>query len=561
MSSSPAPNITVLFRYRDLIAHTIEEHEKIIREFGVCLWGWWKRPTEKRRDDIWEHLQARLVAEKEVPVALFDSGAENSEQRVHIAWITEIRAPTGEGRHVPTVDLADSEKKLVPGYYRESIFSRAWLKISKFECEKLPFFQGYSYDEPPPLPGVSKSDLERLRGKVVVDRDELRAMDTTIWRVRVSEGGDPKDRFLSSSVKLDHSVSASPVRVRGTRILHLSDLHFSMGAKRGEHRWSYPGDGSNRPTLADALVRTLENDNIKDDIGVLVVTGDFTYIASQEEFDAALAQLSALQGALDLGSDNIVLVPGNHDIRWTTDATYSPSALVTEAPRDAVQAYRTFYKKLLGHNPDEDLCMGRRFLFHNGVVVDVCALNSSALAQGKNFLAGMGQVPHGALDRIARDLGWTKPGASLRLLAMHHHLIPTEDVEDPAEFNRGFGMANDAQSTFRSAANLGVSLILHGHRHRPFVWRSAAYALPNHVKPDSKWELGEVNILGCGSTGSTSVPTGANYFNVLTPEHHRLRLSFYEAPQNSQFQRMSSWIAKLHLGDEGLRASPWVIER
>jgi hypothetical protein len=51
-----AENIDFLFRFRDLVAPTIEEHRKIIEEHGTCWWGWWKRPSEDSRQPVWTEL-------------------------------------------------------------------------------------------------------------------------------------------------------------------------------------------------------------------------------------------------------------------------------------------------------------------------------------------------------------------------------------------------------------------------------------------------------------------------------------------------------------------------
>src|SRR5260221_455870 len=64
--------IQYLFRFRDLVAKTIEEHQKILREHGRCWWGWWKRPTEKNREDIWKPLSQVAKSNNPVPVGLFD---------------------------------------------------------------------------------------------------------------------------------------------------------------------------------------------------------------------------------------------------------------------------------------------------------------------------------------------------------------------------------------------------------------------------------------------------------------------------------------------------------
>ena len=82
---------------------------------------------------------------------------------------------------------------------------------------------------------------------------------------------------------------------------------------------------------------------------------------------------------------------------------------------------------------------------------------------------------------VRKELGWETEGASLslRILVLHHHLTATENFESPDEYSKGFGMAIDAKKILRDAADCGVHLVLHGHRHRVFVWREGVYALPD----------------------------------------------------------------------------------
>jgi len=89
----PMTDISFLFRYRDLVAATLEEHRKIITEHGWCWWGWWKRPSEDSRSDIWRELEQQTEAGQPVPVGLFDSGSG----KVYRALVAGIIEPDSSG--------------------------------------------------------------------------------------------------------------------------------------------------------------------------------------------------------------------------------------------------------------------------------------------------------------------------------------------------------------------------------------------------------------------------------------------------------------------------------
>lgn len=301
------------------------------------------------------------------------------------------------------------------------------------------------------------------------------------------------------------------------------------------------------------------------DVGALLVTGDFTFLASPDEFAHARQALNTMMGRFDLSTDHVVIVPGNHDIAWTRpkDERYERDSPVDVAPKVAREAYENFYRDVLRHDPRPDLAMGRRLLFDTGVVLDIVALNSSALETGNNYLAGMGHLGAGTFEDVRREMGWESQGGeayrslALRVLALHHHLLGAEDVEDPAEYYSGFGTAVDARGILRAAARCGASLALHGHRHRPFVWRSEVYALPER---DRTLEcLGSVSIVGAGSAGSLETEGQRNFFNTLEPRPDQLVLTTYCANKgDATFRAMKPpYVAPLRCEGGGLTVGSW----
>src|SRR5262245_54220784 len=119
MAKTAATTFQHLFRYRDLVAETLKEHRKIIETKGACWWGWWRRPTENDRIEIWKSLQTNSSKEKPVRVGLFDSGTG----RVHLADVIEVVLPRQDGQDGPHPRVPDGEEELIPAYYRASPFS------------------------------------------------------------------------------------------------------------------------------------------------------------------------------------------------------------------------------------------------------------------------------------------------------------------------------------------------------------------------------------------------------------------------------------------------------
>lgn len=542
-----------LFRYRNLLtADTLGEHRKIIDEYAYCWWGWWQRPAEDPQNEIWEDLQKRTKSGEAVEIGLFDS-EPGREGPVHFATLTGLKPP--ERDRAPSLPLDELEK--VPSYYRDAPFSSAWMRLTAIDPEPTApekFFRRYSFARAPRLRGITEDDRKRYTDKLILDAEELRSMDTTIWEVRSKVKGDHEERILTASSKVTEALSSHPIELRSSRILHISDLHFTTSEfKPDEHNWDLIGQG--KQTLHARIVDALKSGPR---VGLIVISGDLTYWASNAEFYEAFRFVHALLGALQLGPEHLIVVPGNHDLMWTKpeDKGWVDGEKVSEAPADAQRSYRTtFYERVFRHAAASHLGMARRFVCPNGLTLEIGGLNSSGLEHGKNWLVSMGRVADGAFAEVATALGWDPkaPSMALRMLVHHHHVTPTEDILPLNEFERGFGMASDAKRTLREAARHGVQLILHGHRHQPFIGAEQVYAELESV--ESRWELGRVGIIGAASAGSTAVKDGANGFNVIDIHPAQLELTMFraESKEGSRggFRQVHCWSAELQRGESG----------
>jgi hypothetical protein len=544
-----------LFRYRDLVADTLPEHRRVLDEKGWCWWGWWKRPNEPGRLEVWEEIQRQTADGLSVQIGLFHSGTA----QIHPAVVDQVVLPAEDkfGQYV-SVNPPTDEQDGVPAYYRTSRHSRGWLRLTSIAESPIEFFGHFSFADAPPLPHLPENQLARLVGKQIIDADELRAMDTTIWAVRPSRPTDHSERFLTATPGQDHAVSAQPVTCPGEWLLHISDPHYATGRFRSEHQWRLESEeGVAPPTMVDAINESVNREGRS--IGAVLVTGDLTFVAAAEEFEAARTGLFKLtNGLLGLGLEHLVVIPGNHDIAWTHADSYDYGALVEVAPAEAMAQYRHFFRKLYGFPASSHLAMARRFVFPGGNLVDIVAVNSSSLEQGASFLAGMGRVQEASYREATRALAWrSRGGLSLRILALHHHLALTEDLESPDEYRTGFGIAIDATRVQRMAAQDGVHLAVHGHKHRAFVWRTGAYQLPEYS--NERWELGSFNIVGGGSCGSTSTDGRRNFFNLIRVADSNVELEMYRSQHQGSYERFMTWRAALTTSPsyQGLVIGPW----
>ena len=147
-----------LFRYRDLIADTLSEHRSILTTRGWCWWGWWKRPNEPSRLDLWQEIERSTEHGTRVQIGLFHSGTG----QVHPAMVDRVILPVEDefGQCIPILP-PDEELDAVPTYYRASRYSRGWIRLTSIAEMPTSFFGEFSYAAAPPLPYYSQRLLTR----------------------------------------------------------------------------------------------------------------------------------------------------------------------------------------------------------------------------------------------------------------------------------------------------------------------------------------------------------------------------------------------------------------
>jgi hypothetical protein len=545
------PVINYLFRYRDRRVPAIPEHKKKINVYNACWWGWWKRPHEGLHEDFWRDMVAR-VKKGPVQVGLLDLDTGV----VTCVTVIEVIPPSPDGTR-PRVPEKDAH--LVPDYYEYHPDSHAWIKILKIN-EKIDFFGTYSYASAPELLTFDKASLNWLVGKRILDVNELSGMNVSMWQVRPSLPADAADRLLVMFPTLSQPISSDVIQCKANTILHITDPHYSDGKSGGTHAWkleSERGSGTvPTPTLADAVIAALGANKI----GLIIVTGDLTFAAKPDEFLEARHSIRKLLNAFELDEDHLVVIPGNHDIEWVTKEVYDGETklVVREATEKAGENYAEFYKMMFRHDPNADFSMGRRYVLPNGSVIEVCGLNSSSVETGKKFLPGMGYISEAAFTQVRAGLGWNNAeSAALRVLAVHHHLAITENYEEKEGFIRGYGLAVNAVRIQRRAAEKGVQLALHGHKHRAFIWRSAVYELPDGNP--NEFFRGNLSIIGGGSAGSADPRATKTYFNLLSVQPKELCLDLFQsAERGGDFQSIAKFTAALSIENGRLMLGEWV---
>ncbi len=235
-------------------------------------------------------------------------------------------------------------------------------------------------------------------------------------------------------------------------LAHLSDLHVTPVRVRrpldflnkrflGALSWSLRRRREYRPEVLAALVSDLHTQGPDH----VVITGDLTNIALEDEFSASLPWLQKLGGP-----QQVSVIPGNHDtytrgsesLPWTYWADYMRSHIPPDTLPDPALRPSDF--------PPTEFPTLRT----SGPVALVGVSTARATAP---FYAS-GTIGRTQLDRLERLLGALAHTPLGRVVLIHH---PPQPIAISARRR-----LTDAAAFRAVLAKTGAELILHGHMHR-----------------------------------------------------------------------------------------------
>jgi 3',5'-cyclic AMP phosphodiesterase CpdA len=327
----------------------------------------------------------------------------------------------------------------------------------------------------------------------------------------------------------EHLASAAQAAGRSS-VLHLSDLHF--GADYGfltQGECAEIGDG--RRTLTECIVADLGRIGLRNDIATLIVTGDFITRGDWNDRvrSAALREFDCLRDALSLTPQQIVAVPGNHDIVRYPDGAQIDIRELAVAGQTNLQherEFRTFVDELIDRNWKESLNYVRQISLGT-VDVQVCVLNSCTITATK--WREYGYVGTGGIDAIRTLARMPIERPTFRFITLHHHVLPVAEVEAPN--SQGVTLALDASVILSEAQAAGVHVVLHGHQHKAKLATYMNLPLAG-TTPGSP-----IHVISNGSAGAAvaRLPSGENNtYCVFSVEGEKLRLQMRELRTSGQ---------------------------
>ena len=507
---------TLILRFRNLsIPDTIQAHQAIIKENGYVWWGWWSKPQEKVALELFAELTKQIKEQEKIELFLFNSG----ELSIYKATCIGIEIKNGDKIYSPN-------KEATPGYYSENQYM-IWFKFSAIG-DKMPepdtFLKNYSYIEIDEHFASRQTPFKMFDKKVVYSLEELYQQQRTIWFLRDKKETD-QTREITSYNPPKESFEETFTLDDGGNILWLSDLHFS----KTHHVFNETAGNTNK--LSTAIEKTLERLNSKKPSRI-IVSGDFTYCASKEEFKQATEFFKDMKSIYGLTPSRFTLCPGNHDFEYSNEP-YKDEDVVQLAFDEAKRNYTDFYESVKEVRANKYINSIQRFISTQGKLFEIITLNTCILQQDENHFRGMGYVGNDQLNEIEKELRKTTAVKATRILILHHNLLPVAYTETP-KINPMYSMLLDSEAISQFCINNNIKLILHGHTHKGFYTQ-----VTRQLKNNEKFTY---HILGLSSSGARTEELGQDSKNEIAiiniSEDKKLKIDIYglETTGNAQKQ-------------------------
>ncbi|HEV7377903.1 MAG TPA: metallophosphoesterase [Pyrinomonadaceae bacterium] len=468
-----APRLAL--RFREITPHvdTIYEHRKILEGSGAVWWGWWRKDFEPEH----KTFLARLVREGEGHALLLD----RNTRRCFSAHYLRIAGSNAAGVN----------EERVPPYYRGEMHNvSGWFLLDRID--QIEFQEDIAAR-------FGQSTLLKLEAPA----RKAKSMSSAMAEPSVADGSTSRRRRRTGPVPMPRSA-----------ILHLSDLHFGK-----DYSFLPQGTrtkiGETRKTLTYCLTEDLRRVGLLGNVGLLLVTGDFTTQGDWSDLtrQQILREFKELTSALDITEDQIIAIPGNHDIiRYKPDEKFNADAFASaEQTRYQHETYyRTFLEELTGRSWKEPLQYHQVYR-HTEFDLVVVALNSCTITATEWTEYGyVGDLGVSVLDAVGK-MSISRP--TYRLMSLHHHVVPVNKVEAPN--SKGVSLTLDAIDILDAGQRSGFHFLVHGHQH---LTRVSKYGrLPRLSEGGT--EPGELFIISGGSAGAVHdrLPGAErNTYTVLT---------------------------------------------
>lgn len=223
------------------------------------------------------------------------------------------------------------------------------------------------------------------------------------------------------------------------KIIHISDLHISLQSKLEGDRINtdtflqIPNKKEDAKNFIDIFINyILEECDIKNETLYLLITGDITDCGAKLEFQYALEFFRDIISRLRIDTNNILLIPGDHDIdkKELENLTYSKETVTLEEKNIAkFKNFKEFYFELLGREFDPNKIIFETLKFDDKLIL--VGINSSYYIDLENK---EGQVD---IDKLRQEFDLLENDEELKcVVCCHHNITSNHDDRNRGQWDK-----------------------------------------------------------------------------------------------------------------------------
>lgn len=478
----------IILKFKDKRTEdTIEAHVEILNKEKTVWWGWWSKDYENLPQNQLEEIKQRLANNRDaVKIYLF-----HSKKEIFYRAVCEEIVFRENGLQLQCPD------ENCPEYYKDYPV-RAWFRFSDIHpTNKEDFCGKYTYlaDDLIDEEHKKKPSLSSFAGSKASEPDLFVIQKRTMWFLRnVRKADNHIDMNMFGTMM--ENISKNYFKTLGNRILLLSDLHFTEIEQR--HAFGL-GDNPDKMKLIDCIKKALKKDERP--ISGVIISGDFTWCANEKEFSYAEQFILDLMENYDIKRNQILIVPGNHDIAFEKDRSgeFTENRKIEVASKEAQANYIDFYNSIFEVRPKEEfLCASRRILLRNNLPIEIIGLDSNVLQQEEKAFVGQGFVGYKQLNYLSTqmELKDNEEVYSYRILVLHHHIMPAWYQEE-VEKNHSYSVLLDSGRVQEFIKKYRIKLVIHGHNHENQFTKITIPSVEDSTEQDYVYY-----IIGIGSAGA-----------------------------------------------------------
>lgn len=250
-------------------------------------------------------------------------------------------------------------------------------------------------------------------------------------------------------------------------IIHISDLHISLhlNEENNDEKTNFwlntdLKDANNNFFITNFCL-TIKKEYL-DFEKYLIISGDICNKAIQGEFDSAESYLKQIIKELEINIQNILIVPGDHDVNWSDcNTAYEDSRLVNSSKKayeyhdEKLSKFSAFYKNILNKNFVPSKNIVDKLIFEESKIIFI-GMNSNNLIQkggGEGaFNIETFQTELEEIEVLYKDYS--------KIAVMHHNLFAQYEPSHKGQWNQ-----DNRIYTLSILQSFNYKCVLYGNEH------------------------------------------------------------------------------------------------